>query len=97
MLTGKQRSYLRSLANNIDSIIKIGKNGVDEALLKQIDEALTARELIKITVLKNSLLDPYDTCQYVCKKLSAEPVQVIGHRFVIYRRNNKKPQINLPS
>lgn len=97
MLKGKQRSYLRGLANNIESIIQIGKNGLDEAVLKQIDEALTARELIKITILKNSLLDPYETCQDVCHSLKAEPVQVIGNKFVIYRRNDKKPQINFPN
>ncbi|KRQ88157.1 RNA-binding protein [Caloramator mitchellensis] len=96
MLKGKQRSYLRSLGNKIDAIIQIGKNGVDDAVLNQISDALKARELIKVTVLKNSLLDPYETCGYICGKLNAEPVQVIGNRFLIYKRNEENPTIAIP-
>ncbi|QCX32477.1 ribosome assembly RNA-binding protein YhbY [Caloramator sp. E03] len=96
MLTGKQRSYLRSLGNNIESILQIGKNGVDEALLKQVDEALEAREIIKCNVLKNSLLTAREACDIICEALGAEPVQVIGNRFIIYRPSKEKPSIKLP-
>ncbi|MCX7951365.1 MAG: ribosome assembly RNA-binding protein YhbY [Clostridiales bacterium] len=97
MITSKQRSYLRSLANNIEPIVQIGKEGIDERVLNQIDEALEARELIKLTVLKNSLLTAREACDEVCEKLSSEPVQVIGNRFVIYRKSKNKSKIELPS
>lgn len=96
MLTGKQRSYLRSLGNNIDSIIQIGKNDFDEDFIKQIDEALEAREIVKINVLKNSLYDTREACEEICKTVGAEPVQVIGKRFIIYRKSSKNPTIQLP-
>lgn len=96
MLTGKQRSYLRSLGNNIDSIFHVGKNGIDDAFLKQIDDALEAREIIKCNVLKNSILTSREACDIVCEALEAEPVQVIGNRFIIYRSSKEKPSIKLP-
>lgn len=96
MITSKQRSYLRSLANNIQPIVQIGKEGIDERVLNQIDEALEARELIKLTVLKNSLLTAREACDEVCEKLMSEPVQVIGNRFVVYRKSKNKPKIELP-
>lgn len=96
MLTSKQRSYLRSLGNTIDPVLQIGKNGIDESFLKQVNETLEARELIKITVLRNNLLDVRECCDLVCSELEAEPVQVIGNRFIIYRRAKEKPAIELP-
>ncbi|TDT61214.1 ribosome assembly RNA-binding protein YhbY [Fonticella tunisiensis] len=96
MLTGKQRSYLRALGNNINPVLQIGKNGIDEAFLRQVDETLEARELIKLTVLKNSLLSARECCDEICEALNAEPVQVIGNKFVIYRRAKEKPKIELP-
>lgn len=97
MLTSKQRSYLRSLANNIESIIQIGKNGVDESVIKQVDEALTARELIKLNTLKNCPLTSKEACEDVCAKVSAEEVQVIGSKFIIYRESKDNSSIKLPS
>lgn len=96
MLKGKQRSYLRSLGNSIESIVQIGKNGVDEAVLKQVDDALRAREIIKCNVLKNSLLTAREACNIICEELTAEPVQVIGNRFIIYRPSKENPVIKLP-
>lgn len=96
MLTSKQRSYLRGLANSIDSIVQIGKEGVDDRVLAQIDEALEAREIIKLNVLKNSLLTAREACDIVCEELDADPVQVIGNKFVIYRQSKNKPKIELP-
>ncbi|MCX7694390.1 MAG: ribosome assembly RNA-binding protein YhbY [Caloramator sp.] len=97
MLTSKQRSYLRGLANTIDSIVQIGKEGIDDRVLGQIDEALEAREIIKLNVLKNSLLTAREACDIVCEELNAEPVQVIGNKFVIFRQSKNKPKIELPT
>jgi RNA-binding protein len=95
MLTGKQRSYLKALANGIDPIMQIGKSGVTETVLKQIDDALEARELIKINVLNNSLLEAKETATEISEAVRAEYVQSIGNKFVIYRESKEK-LINIP-
>lgn len=96
MLTGKQRSYLRGLANGIDSIFKIGKNGIDEAFLKGLDEALTKRELVKVTLLPNSDLNLKEASEVLYEKLQCEGVQRIGSKIVIYRKSEEDPKIQLP-
>lgn len=96
MLTGKQRSYLRTIGNNIESIIQIGKNEIDDAFINQVNEALEAREIIKVTVLKNSAYDAREACEKLCSLTDAEPVQVIGNKFIIYKRSTEKPSIQLP-
>lgn len=96
MLTGKQRSYLKSLAHNIEPLFQIGKNGLTENFLNQVDEALEARELVKIKILNNSDLESKETCQEIAEQLRAEFVQSIGSRFVIYRESQEKKQIELP-
>ncbi|WMJ76568.1 MULTISPECIES: ribosome assembly RNA-binding protein YhbY [unclassified Sedimentibacter] len=95
MLTGKQRSYLKSLANKIDSLMQIGKGGVTENVIKQIDDALEARELIKISILNNSMLEAKDTANEIAAAVGAEYVQSIGNKFVLYRESKEK-QINMP-
>jgi len=75
MLTGKQRSYLKSLANGLDSIMQIGKGGITENILRQIDDALEARELIKINILNNSMLNAKDTANEIAESVGAEFVQ----------------------
>lgn len=97
MLTGKQRSYLRSLGNTLNAIIQVGKSGIDESFLKQVDETLEARELIKLSVLRNSEYDAWEACDAVCDGVGAEPVQVIGNKFLIYRKASEKPKIELPT
>ena len=87
MLTSKQRAFLRKEANGIETIFQIGKDGVGENLINQIEDALRARELIKLRVLENSLLSPKEAAEEICLKTGAESVQVIGTRFVIYKRN----------
>ena len=72
MLTGKQRSYLKALANSVDTIMQIGKGGITDSVLKQIDDALNARELIKVSVLKNSMLDAKSVANEVAESLGAE-------------------------
>lgn len=96
MIKGKQRSYLKSLANRIEPIFQVGKNGVTENFLKQVDEALEARELVKINVLNNSLLDAKSVAIEVSEKLNAEFVQSIGNKLVIYRESEENKRIELP-
>lgn len=96
MLTNKQRNYLRGLANGIDSIFQVGKEGITDGLLKQIDEALEARELIKIHFLEASGESPREASDVICEKLGSEGVQAIGRRLVLYRRSKNKHKIELP-
>jgi len=96
LLTGKQRSYLKGLANNIDPIFQVGKNGITDNFIKQIDEALEARELIKVNVLNNSLLEAKDIANELAETLDAEFVQSIGHKFVLYRESVENKKIQLP-
>lgn len=96
MLTGKQRSYLRAIGNNLDSIMQVGKNGIEDGFVAQVEEALEAREIIKITVLKNSVYGAREACEELCSITGAEPVQVIGNRFIIYRKSKENPSIELP-
>ncbi len=96
MISGKQRSYLKSLANRLEPIFQVGKNGITENLLKQLDEALEAREIIKINVLNNSLLEAKNVALEVTEKLDAEFVQSIGNKFVIYRESKENKKIELP-
>lgn len=96
MITGKQRSYLKSLANNLDPIFQLGKNGLTENFIKQVDDALRTRELVKINVLKNSIEDPTEIANLLVKELNAEFVQSIGRKFVIYRESEDNKIIKLP-
>ena len=93
MLTSKQRANLRKQANSIDTIFQVGKDGVGENLIAQLLDALEARELIKIRVLENALMTPREASDIVCEATGADPVQVIGTRFVIYKKSEKNPRI----
>ena len=95
MLTSKQRAQLRSMANTLDPIFQIGKDGLTENLIKGIDEALEKRELVKVSILDNSPAEARQSLQEVAKKVRAEPVQCIGRRFVIYRESEKHKRIEL--
>lgn len=96
MLTGKQRSYLKSLAHHEKPITQIGKGGITDAFVEQLDLALEARELVKISILETSLLDAKETANQLAEMLHAEFVQAIGNRFVLYRQSRKNPKIQLP-
>lgn len=96
MITSKQRSYLRGMANTIISIFQLGKDGINDNFLKQIDEALEARELIKITVLNNSGYEAREALDSIVTKLQCEGIQAIGNKIVLYRKSSKKPKIELP-
>ena len=91
-LTSKQRAQLRGLANDIDTVIHIGKDGVGPTLIKQADDALEARELIKGKVLENSPLSPREGAEELARAARAEVVQVIGSKFVLYRETHGKPK-----
>ncbi|HHU05200.1 MAG TPA: YhbY family RNA-binding protein [Clostridiales bacterium] len=95
MLTSKQRAQLRALANSEDTIVHIGKGGITENVVKQAEGALKARELIKCRVLENSMLTAREACDELARLTRSEPVQVIGSRFVLYKRNEEKPGIEL--
>ncbi len=94
-LTSKQRSQLRSLAQSEDTIIMVGKGGITDNLVKQVSDALDARELIKGKVLESSLLTAREACDELARLCSAEGVQTIGNKFILYRRNEKEPRIEL--
>lgn len=92
-LTSKQRAQLRGLANGIDTIIQIGKDGIGETLIKQADDALEARELIKGKVLDNNPdYDARTAAEALAKATRSEVVQVIGTKFVLYRETHSKPR-----
>ncbi len=94
MLTGRQRSYLRSLANTMEPIFQVGKGGVSDNLVRQFDDALEARELIKATVLRNSEFDAREAADEIAERTGADVVQVIGNRFVLYRESKKNRDIS---
>ncbi|GAA0240783.1 YhbY family RNA-binding protein [Metaclostridioides mangenotii] len=96
MLKGKQRSYLKSLANNLKPTTQIGKDGVTESFLEQLDGMLRTRELVKVTILENAGLDAKETANEVCKALRAEFVQAIGFKFTVYKKNMEDPKIEFP-
>ena len=94
-LTGKQRAQLRAMANELEPIVHIGKGGITDNIITQMSDALKARELVKGRVLENSLLTAREACDALAETCRAEPVQVIGSKFVLYKRNEQKPKIEL--
>ena len=98
MITGKQRAYLRSLAVDMDTIFQLGKEGVSEAFVRQLDQALEKREMIKFKVLDTAMLDLRETADELARLTHSETVQVIGKKIVLYRRAReaKNRKIMLP-
>lgn len=94
-MTSKQRAMLRAMANEYQPIIYIGKEGVTEALIQDADAALEARELVKGSIGRNAEVDLRTAVAELCQALQAEPVQVIGRKFVIFRPSKKNPTIQL--
>ena len=95
MLNSKQRARLRAMANPSDTILQIGKGGINENTVKQVDDALTARELIKIRVLENSLYSAKEAAAEIAGETGCEVVQILGTRITLYRKNPEKPVIQL--
>ena len=97
-LTSKQRAYLRSLAMTMDPVVQIGKGSLTPETTKACDEALEARELIKVSLLQSCLDDPRQIGQVLSERTHAELVQVIGKKIVLYREGKKeKKKIELPA
>ena len=95
-ITSKQRAYLRGFAMNAETIIQIGKGGITDNVVLSVADALKARELVKGKVLVSSMLTAREACDELCERCTAEPVQCIGTKFVLYKRNEKEPKIELP-
>ena len=92
-MTGKQRAGLRKMANTLETIIYIGKEGVTDRVVKEVYDALEARELIKGCVQQGAPLDAKEALTLLCDKTGAEPIQFIGRRFVMYRPSRENPRI----
>ncbi len=90
MLTSKQRSALLGLGNSLSTLAYIGKNGISDAVIKQLDEMLEQRELIKIGVQRSVELNPKDIIDTLAQRLKAEPVHTIGSKIILYRRSSRK-------
>ena len=95
MLTSKQRAYLRGIAQSYETIFQIGKGGISDNLIMQVNDALRKRELIKLRVLENSGLASREDADAIAEQTASDVVQVIGSKFVLYRRNKKDPKIKL--
>ena len=96
MLTGKERAYLKGLAQNIDPLIQLGKDGINEGFLKQMDKLLEDHELVKIKVLQNAPVEVDEIVDEILEKTGAEFVQKIGKKLTIYRESKENKQIELP-
>lgn len=95
MINSKQRAFLRGMANGIETIQQIGKSGINENLIRQVEEALTARELIKLRVLETCPASAREAAQQLADCAAADIVQVIGARIVLFKQNEKKPVIDI--
>ena len=95
MLNSRQRAQLRGMANGYDTIFQIGKGGINDQLIKQIDEALEARELIKLRALETSPESSRTAADKIAEQVSADVVQVIGSRFILYRESKENKTIVL--
>ena len=95
-MTSKQRAYLRGLANSLDSILQIGKNGLNDNLIKQVDDALEARELIKLSVLETAPIEKRVLAEELAFSTNSFLVQVVGNKITLYRAKKKNPKIYLP-
>lgn len=95
-MTSKQRAYLRGLANTIDAIFQIGKGGISDNLIKQLSDALEARELIKISVLETAPANSKALGQEIAEATNSTLVQVVGNKITLYRPRKKDSKIVLP-
>lgn len=96
MLTGKQKRFLRAEAHRLTPIFQVGKGGVNEQMLRQIEEALEARELIKVRILDNCEEDKHDVAEELSEGTNSELVQLIGLTVVLYKESKKNKVIKLP-
>lgn len=90
MLNSRQRAQLRGMANGFETIFQIGKGGIGDQLIKQVSDALEARELIKLRVLESAPESAREAADAVAEAVGADVVQVIGSRFILYRQSSDK-------
>ena len=95
-MTSKQRAYLRGLANPLTAILQVGKNGLNDNLIKQVEDALEARELIKLSVLETAPEDNRTVAEMLATSTNSVLVQVVGNKITLYRAKKKNPKIQLP-
>lgn len=95
-MTSKQRAFLRGLANTLTPVFQVGKNGISDNLIKQVDDALEARELIKLNVLETSPNDICDIGNVLAKETGSILVQIVGNKITLYRARKKDSKIVLP-
>ena len=95
MLTSKQRAKLKSVAMTEDTILQVGKNGIPDTLVTQVSDALKAREIVKMKVLDSSPVTAQEAAAELPEKTKSEVVQVIGNKFVLFKRNPQQPKIKL--
>jgi len=96
VLTGKQKGYLRSMGNEMDPILQVGKGGITESVVTQTNEVLEVRELIKCRVLQNCSEEPKVVAAELAEQVEADLAQVIGRNFLLFRASKNKPVIVLP-
>ena len=96
MITSKQRSYLRGLAQQLDPTVYIGKQGLTDNVVREIETGLNCRELVKVKIQEGCELAPKETASEMADRLGAEFVQAIGRKFVLYRESRDNKQIELP-
>ncbi len=87
MMTSKERAELRAQANTLDTILMVGKGGVSETLIAEAEKVLDARELVKGRVLESAMMSAREVCDAICEQTGAEGIQVVGNKFVIYRKS----------
>ena len=96
MLTSKQRAYLRGIAAKEDTILQVGKGGIGENLITQVNDALKAREIVKLKVLETAMLSPREAAAQLAEATKSDVVQTIGNKLVLFKRNPREPKIELP-
>lgn len=96
MLTGKQRSYLKGLAQKIDPTVYIGKQGITENVIKEMETGYECRELVKVKLQESCMLDPKEAANEIAEITGAEFVQAIGRKFVLYKESKENKQIVIP-
>lgn len=97
MLTSKQKRHLKALGSVLDPVVQVGKSGVLDTVITSTADALKARELIKARALRNCPEEPREVFQTLAQETGAELVQVIGRNALLFKRNEEKPKVELPS